>query len=61
MISIVIVNYNDWNTTVSFVKQIESYSILDHIIIVDNCSTDNSFVMLKKQMGFFLNKAYGVR
>jgi len=30
------------------VKQIESYSILDHIIIVDNCSTDNSFVMLKK-------------
>lgn len=48
MISIVIVNYNDWNTTISFVKQIESYSILDHIIIVDNCSTDNSFVMLKK-------------
>lgn len=47
MVSIVIVNYNDWNVTKAFVLSILNYTILDHIIVVDNCSSDNSYEQLK--------------
>lgn len=39
----VILNYNDADTTITYLNQIKNYSVLDKIIVVDNCSTDNSY------------------
>ena len=41
-IGCVILNYNDADNTVELVHQIENYASIDHIIIVDNASTDES-------------------
>ncbi len=41
-ISCIILNYNDPETTISLVNSIVNYEILDSIVIVDNCSTDDS-------------------
>ena len=46
--AIIILNYNDWNTTASLVKKIEKYSNISYIIVVDNASTDESVDQLKK-------------
>ena len=46
MIGIVVLNYNDWKTTLDFVISINGYSCFDKIVIVDNCSTDDSFERL---------------
>lgn len=48
-ISCVILNYNDANKTISLIEEIENYSNLDHIIVVDNLSTDNSYEKLKEK------------
>lgn len=48
-ISCVILNYNDADTTINLIDEIKNYSNLDHIIIVDNLSTDNSFERLKEK------------
>lgn len=45
-ISCVILNYNDVATTTCLIKEIESYSALTSIVVVDNLSTDNSFEIL---------------
>ncbi len=45
---IIILNYNDSETTEKFINQIKKYNELNYIIIVDNCSTDNSYKKLKK-------------
>ena len=45
---IVVLNYNDAIETVKFVNDINSYNIVDKIVVVDNGSTDNSLVELKK-------------
>ncbi|MEK5585140.1 glycosyltransferase [Paenibacillus sp. FSL P2-0536] len=47
-LSCVILNYNDSETTVRLLQSIESFNIIDHIILVDNFSTDNSFDIFKK-------------
>lgn len=49
--AIVILNYNDWNTTIDMVKQIKDYRVLDYIIIVDNCSLNESVNKLKEYCG----------
>ena len=46
MICIVVLNYNDSDTTIKFVQQIINYSIIDKIIVVDNASNDNSYSKL---------------
>lgn len=43
----VILNYNDYETTIKLVNNIKNYSIIDEIVIVDNNSTDSSFEHLK--------------
>lgn len=43
-----IINYNDWLTTLKLIQNVESYEILDKILIVDNCSTDESYSKLKR-------------
>ena len=48
MTGLVVVNYNDYKNTISFVKSVVDYSVIGHIVIVDNCSTDESFSELKK-------------
>ena len=43
-----IVNYNDYKTTKRLIDNIISYKCLDKIVVVDNKSTDNSLINLKK-------------
>ena len=47
IISCIVLNYNDAPTTISLVKKIKDYSIIDFIVIVDNCSIDDSWSMLQ--------------
>jgi GT2 family glycosyltransferase len=46
---IIILNYNDYQTTLNYLEQIENYTILDKIVVVDNCSTDDSYLILKEK------------
>lgn len=70
----VILNYNDSVTTLKLVDEIINYDSIDHIVIVDNCSSDNSFhelqehadskVMIfrtKKNGGYGYGNNYGVK
>ena len=47
-IGIVILNYNDHETTVEMINQIKDYKCLKEIVIVDNNSTDGSYDILKE-------------
>lgn len=42
-VSCVIVNYNDAGTVERLLRLIYGYSVLDSVIVVDNCSLDDSF------------------
>jgi len=44
---IVILNYNDYENTINFIKQIKNYKMLDEIVIVDNNSNDDSIKNIK--------------
>ena len=44
----VVLNYNDFVQTSAFIESLSGYHALDYIIVVDNCSTDQSFDMLSK-------------
>ena len=46
-VGIVILNYNDYQTTKDMIDNIKDYDSIDHIVIVDNKSTDNSYELLK--------------
>lgn len=64
----IILNYNDWETTMALVEEIRDYECLDAIIVVDNHSTDDSWEILsglKGQPGLHLlrtekNGGYGM-
>ncbi|MBD9085049.1 glycosyltransferase family 2 protein [bacterium] len=43
-----IINYNDYHTTEKLLNNIKNYNCIDHILVVDNYSTDDSFSMLNK-------------
>lgn len=43
-----ILNYNDAETTSKLINQLQSYKTVNHILIVDNCSTDDSYQVLSK-------------
>ena len=45
-VGIVILNYNDAITVLQLYNKIKDYESLRHIVIVDNCSTDNSYEVL---------------
>lgn len=49
-----ILNYNDYRTTIEMVNRIKDYKTLDQVLVVDNYSTDHSFEQLKQKFG--LNK-----
>ncbi len=44
---IVILNYNDYSTTIKLINQIREYKSIDYIVVVDNNSTDDSYTELK--------------
>ena len=46
-IGVVILNYNDSETTKKLCVSIRGYDIIDHIAVVDNCSSDDSFAVLQ--------------
>lgn len=48
MVTLIVLNYNDYETTQKFVLSIKKYTCFEHIVIVDNCSTDDSYTQLKK-------------
>ena len=48
MVGMVILNYNDFDTTICYLKQISKYKLIDHIIVVDNNSSDDSYKKLCK-------------
>lgn len=50
-LALVILNYNSFDDTISCAKRLLSFGKDYHIIVVDNCSTDNSYVMLKEALG----------
>ena len=47
IVTCVILNYNDSSTTFKLVESIKDYSLLDYIVVVDNCSTDDSWKQLQ--------------
>lgn len=46
--SLIVLNYNNASETLRYVNAILEYDSIDHIMIVDNKSTDNSFEQLKE-------------
>lgn len=45
---LVVLNYNDYSTTIDFINRVKDLIAIDKIIVVDNNSTDNSLEKLKK-------------
>ena len=45
---LIVLNYNDFETTQEFIENIKEYEEIDKIVVVDNCSPDNSFEKLIK-------------
>lgn len=45
-VSMVILNYNDYKTVYKLISNIQNYKVINNIVIVDNCSTDESFEQL---------------
>lgn len=43
----IILNYNDASTVMGLVEEIRGYECLDSIVVVDNCSTDDSWKRLR--------------
>lgn len=42
MLAVVVLNYNDGELTKNYAEKLASMKIIDKIVVVDNCSTDNS-------------------
>lgn len=64
-LAIIVLNYNDYQTVYEFISHIQSFVNSFQIIIVDNCSTDNSYeelIKLKNENIFVIqtdkNKGY---
>lgn len=51
MVDVVVLNYNDSDTTIAFIKSIREYANVSHIVVVDNASTDNSVTQLRAWEG----------
>ena len=50
-ISMIILNYNDWATTLSLVEEVKDYECLDSVVVVDNHSSDDSWERLQALNG----------
>lgn len=45
-VCLIVLNYNDFQNTIRLVNFARDYDSINHIVIVDNCSTNNSFEVL---------------
>ncbi len=45
--ALIILNYNDAETTEKLIRLVRDYAALNHIVVVDNQSTDDSYLRLK--------------
>lgn len=50
MATLVVLNYNDFETTTRFLSLVKCYTCFEHIVVVDNCSTDDSYEKLRKDV-----------
>lgn len=48
IVTCVILNYNDVFTTIKLVESIKNFPLLNFIVVVDNCSTDDSLNQLQR-------------
>ena len=48
MNTLLIVNYNDYESTSKLIENVKNYKILDLILVVDNKSKDDSYERLLK-------------
>ena len=46
--AIIVLNYNDSTTVINYINLIKDYKSIDRIVIVDNCSPDGSYDILKE-------------
>lgn len=44
---VIVLNYNDYQTCINFINETKDFGVFDKIILVDNCSTDNSVEQLR--------------
>lgn len=49
-IAAVVLNYNDSEDTIFLVEKIVNYNNIDNIVVVDNCSTDDSYILLQQNL-----------
>ncbi|MCR5405048.1 MAG: glycosyltransferase family 2 protein [Butyrivibrio sp.] len=45
---LVVLNYNDSETVIEFLDKIKEYNTIDSIVVVDNCSTDDSYERIRR-------------
>ncbi len=45
--AIVVLNYNDFETTEQFIQRVGNFTSVNHIVVVDNCSLDGSYDKLR--------------
>lgn len=48
MVSCVVLNYNNYKMTIEFIESVKDIEIIDKVIVIDNDSTNDSFVILQK-------------
>ena len=48
MVGCVVLNFNDSKTTIKLLNRMKNMKSIDVIVVVDNCSTDDSFSVLKQ-------------
>lgn len=49
--ALIVLNYNDSETTSNFVRMAQRGDAIDKIIVVDNCSADDSYEVLRQLVG----------
>ena len=47
-LALIVLNYNDYETTIKYINSIKDYRTINYIIVVDNYSTNNSYNILKE-------------
>ena len=48
MVNVVVVNYNNYKEVISYIERVRDMAQVSHIVVVDNCSSNNSFEELSK-------------
>lgn len=46
MVALIVLNYNDADTVIKYINKIKKFKFIEHIVIVDNHSTDDSYARL---------------